>query len=117
MNKIKYLFSLKKKGKKKKVTFYEKKKKKKKSLFPTLFFYQSIDHFNSLSKSLLYSYLEHYFKQILDDNRHWFVKFRSPNTNLVTCHNYLVNVVDEGYQVDVIYADFSKAFDRVILNT
>lgn len=45
--------------------------------------------------------------------QHGFVPQRSTNTNIMTLLNYVYPSVAEGYQVDVIYTDFSKAFDLV----
>ena len=34
-------------------------------------------------------------------------------TKLVSFTKYVVDFVEAGYQVDVIYTDFSKAFDKI----
>jgi ribonucleases P/MRP protein subunit RPP40 len=47
------------------------------------------------------------------NEQHGFIKSRSTNTNLISHHNELVNAVDSGVQVDAVYMDFAKAFDRV----
>lgn len=38
---------------------------------------------------------------------------RSTSTNLVELTNYAIGVIESGAQLDVVYTDFSKAFDRV----
>ena len=52
-------------------------------------------------------------KQIISDNQHGFMEQRSTVTNLVVYHTYLLNALENKMQVDAIYTDFSKAFDRV----
>ena len=48
--------------------------------------------------------------------QHGFVAGRSTSTNLVLFINYLINSIEKGSQIDVVYTDFSKAFDRVIIS-
>lgn len=33
--------------------------------------------------------------------------------NILTYYNFLISALDEGYQVDSIYTEFEKAFDKV----
>ncbi|KAK4825195.1 hypothetical protein QYF61_025123 [Mycteria americana] len=46
-------------------------------------------------------------------SQHGFMKGRSCLTNLISFHEQVTHLVDEGKAVDVIYLDFSKAFDAV----
>lgn len=50
---------------------------------------------------------------LIKDSQHGFVAGRSCLTNLLVFLEKVTNYVDKGYPVDVIYLDFSKAFDRV----
>jgi Reverse transcriptase (RNA-dependent DNA polymerase) len=53
------------------------------------------------------------FKNILSNSQHGFRSKRSTNTNLISFYQTILKYTDDGYQADVIYTDFSKAFDRV----
>jgi hypothetical protein len=45
--------------------------------------------------------------------QHGFFKGRSTVTNLIEFTSYVLNCMENGIQVDAIYTNFSKAFDRV----
>jgi len=50
---------------------------------------------------------------IINNSQHGFMKARSCLTNLLICQNSIINLIDNGSSVDVIYLDFQKAFDKV----
>ncbi|KAK4823321.1 hypothetical protein QYF61_000923 [Mycteria americana] len=52
-------------------------------------------------------------KQEIRPRQHGFMKGRSCLTNLISFYDQVTCLVDEGKAVDVIYLDFSKAFDTV----
>lgn len=54
-----------------------------------------------------------YFQPHIADQQHEFLSGRSTVTNLPVLKEYVYEVFDEDYQVDVISADFTKAFDTV----
>lgn len=45
--------------------------------------------------------------------QHGFLKGRSTVSNLILFNDYLTSAMDSGDQVDVVYTDYSKAFDRI----
>lgn len=52
-------------------------------------------------------------KHLISSYQHGFMKGRSTYTNLIEFVNFANGVIESGSQVDVIYTDFSKAFDRI----
>lgn len=66
-----------------------------------------------LLEKLMIPSLTFTFNNILDNNQHGFRKGRSVETNLLCFYNTLINTMESGKQTDVIYMDFSKAFDSV----
>ncbi|KAK4825652.1 hypothetical protein QYF61_001475 [Mycteria americana] len=51
--------------------------------------------------------------QGIKPSQHGFRKGRSCLTNLISFYNKVTHLIDEGKAVDVVYLDFSKAFDTV----
>ncbi|PKU39042.1 rna-directed dna polymerase from mobile element jockey-like [Limosa lapponica baueri] len=49
--------------------------------------------------------------QVTRPSQHRFMKGRSCLTNLISFYDTVTHLVDEGKAVDVVYPDFSKAFD------
>lgn len=69
--------------------------------------------FAKLFESLVHTQLYSHFKPLIPENQHGFIKGRSTVTNLLVYKNYLCKAFATGGQVDSIYTDFSKAFDKV----
>ena len=51
--------------------------------------------------------------KLFSTNQHGFVPFRDCMTNLLTCLELWTEMIENGEAVDVVYTDFSKAFDSV----
>jgi hypothetical protein len=52
-------------------------------------------------------------KNLISVNQHGFMKNRSTMTNFLEYASFVLNSIEEGWQMDSVYTDFSKAFDRV----
>ena len=56
---------------------------------------------------------DHLERHVIGNSQHGFCRGRSPQTNLLEFMDRLTKWVDEGRCVDIVYFDFSKAFDKV----
>ena len=66
-----------------------------------------------LFEAMVCSLLTGHFKSYISSRQHGFMKGRSTETNLVEFAQTGLNAIESGSQLDVVYTDFSKAFDRV----
>jgi hypothetical protein len=69
--------------------------------------------FAKLFEVLVYSHLFFAVKSVISPSQHGFVAGRSTVTNLIEFTSYILNNMENGVQIDAIYTDFSKAFDKV----
>jgi hypothetical protein len=66
-----------------------------------------------LFECIICSILTEHFNGYISSRQHGFMKGRSTETNLVEFAQTGLDVIESGNQLDVVYTDFSKAFDRV----
>lgn len=66
-----------------------------------------------LFDSLVCNVLAAACKHFIIPEQHGFAQGKSTTTNLLVYENYLLNALENRLQVDSIYTDFSKAFDKV----
>ena len=59
------------------------------------------------------SFISPHISNIIIPDQHGFIQGRSTVSNLLCVTQFISEVIDKGSQVDVIYTDFSKAFDRL----
>ena len=65
--------------------------------------------FERILSNVIYSHVS----GAIVDEQHGFVKHRSCATNLAVLMKHAYDAIDDRDQLDVIYTDYSKAFDRV----
>lgn len=70
-------------------------------------------NFSKVLESILHGVMYRHVSHSIIVSQHGFVKKRSTTTNLVSFTQYLSVEIDGGRQVDALYTDFSKAFDRL----
>lgn len=78
--------------------------------------YRGISILNTLGKvfeKLVYNAIYNYILRGISYKQHGFLKKRSSVSNLACFSNFILENTENGGQVDVIYTDFEKAFDRV----
>lgn len=78
--------------------------------------YRSIAILPSVGKlfeSLLTTSISPAFSHVISSCQHGFVRGRSTCTNLTEFTSFALQSIESGKQVDVVYTDFSKAFDRI----
>lgn len=81
-----------------------------------------VDHYRPISKLCIIAKI---FEKIVYDQvyaslrtwfipeQHGFLQKRSTISNLVISNDYITSTMDKGDQVDVVFTDYSKAFDRI----
>lgn len=69
--------------------------------------------FSKIFESIIYDVIYPHVQPLISIKQHGFVKKKSTLTNLLEYKNYLCRAFAKNTQVDSIYTDFSKAFDKV----
>ena len=72
-----------------------------------------ISNFAKVFESVIYSTLLHSVRPYISPAQHGFLPKRSTVTNLAIISQEIAEVIDGGGQLDVIYTDFSRAFDTI----
>lgn len=72
-----------------------------------------ICNFSKVFERLLFDRIDSFFRMQLVASQHGFVKGRSTVTNLFCVTQFISQSLDDKVQCDVIYTDFSKAFDQL----
>lgn len=78
--------------------------------------YRPISILNTFSKvfeKIIYRSISPLIFSSIPEEQHGFMNRRSTVTNLTVFSNYILRSMDDRMQIDVIYTDFEKAFDRV----
>lgn len=78
--------------------------------------YRGIAKLSSIPKvfeKMVTDYFTFQVSSIISPFQHGFTKSRSTITNLIEFSSNVIEGFDKGFQTDVIYTDFSKAFDKV----
>ena len=70
-------------------------------------------NFSKLFERIICNFLSFHTRPLISEHQHGFMRGRSTTTNLVCVTQFIANSLDQLGQVDVIYTDFSKAFDRL----
>lgn len=66
-----------------------------------------------LFERIIYNQVYFALKKSLNQNQHGFLKGRSTVSNLIIFNDFITEAMDKGHQVDVVYTDYSKAFDKI----
>lgn len=69
--------------------------------------------FAKVLEKLVYSQLYPALKQSLSLDQHGFLRGKSTTSNLLICAEFLTRCMSEPSQVDIVYTDYSKCFDRI----
>ena len=78
--------------------------------------YRPISLLNSVSKileRLVFNKVYPIVNPLISQNQHGFMRKRSVESQLISNYDIIGNDLDKGVQNDIIFLDFSKAFDKV----
>lgn len=64
-------------------------------------------------EQIIYKHLFQHVSSAISVNQHGFMPQRSTVTNLLSITDYVSGCLDDGIQVDAVYLDMTKAFDRI----
>ena len=72
-----------------------------------------LPHVSKVFERILSGHIMQHVLPAVSEQQHGFVPGRDCSTNLTSLLQAANRAVDQGRQLDVVYTDFSKAFDRV----
>jgi hypothetical protein len=72
-----------------------------------------INNFAKIFESLIFDQLYFALSKLISPSQHGFMRGRSTTTNLFCATQLISDSIDKGFQTDVVYLDFSKAFDSL----
>jgi len=78
--------------------------------------YRGISKLSAIPKlfeNVITPHLQHLCRSIISPCQHGFMKRRSTSTNLFELTSFVIPGFKNNLQTDIIYTDFSKAFDSV----
>lgn len=78
--------------------------------------YRPISIINAISKifeTILYKFIAQNVSKDIVPQQHGFIEGKSTVSNLLVFTNFISRAIDNGQQLDVIYTDAEKAFDKV----
>ena len=68
---------------------------------------------SKIMERCIYNHIYSFVSKDISEKQHVFFSGRSCNTQLLEVYHKIGEFLDTGFQTDVIYLDFSKAFDSV----
>ena len=68
---------------------------------------------SKIFEQCVFNHCYNHLSQFLSESQHGFVKGRSTETQLLETYHYILHFLAKGKEVDVLYLDLSKAFDKV----
>ena len=68
---------------------------------------------SKIMERCIYNHIYSFISKDISEKQHGFFSVRSCNTQLLEVYHKIGDFLDKGFQTDVIYLDFSKAFDSV----
>lgn len=72
-----------------------------------------LSNFAKVYEQIMYNTIYNHTRSFISPYQHGFIPKRSTVSNLCCLTQYIAESMDMGGQVDVIYTDFEKAFDRI----
>lgn len=73
----------------------------------------SISLIPKIMEHTITEFLEQNFTHLIIPNQHGFLKQKSIQTNMLTYIDFIYNNLENGFEVDSVYTDFSKGFDKI----